>query len=497
MMAMNEAWPALCTVIALVLLLVFIIRYQLNAFVALLVVSLGLGLGAGLAPAKVLGVIGTGVGNIMAGVAVILALGAMLGRMLDASSAAEVIAPTLIAAFGPKRASLAILVAAYLIGIPVLFGVGFLLLIPIMYRLQRETGQSLLYFVLPLCFSLGTTHSLVPPHPGIVGAVKVIAPEDQGRIMVQTILFGTLMGIPVVLIGWLGPGRRWAQRQFVTVPEHLGGELLEKSTEMPTAVSAELSTAVTAAPVAEAPGSPKPSFSLCVLIVTMPLLLSLIGFSAQLAEAAMPAWMKEPLLDLTLVEGWAPLFIHSPLEWLKFFGDPVLALLVPTGLAFWLLGKRRGMNRVKLAKVAGDALQDVGGILFLFGAAGGFMQVIKTTGAGDTIANLFQHSEMNPVLVCYLVAMLMRISLGSATAAILIAAGLLTQFVRPGQETLLILAVANGCTFMTQPADSGFWMVKEYANLSVKDVMVRFNACRISMSLTGLGLLLLVERWMY
>jgi len=496
-MAMNEAWPALCTVIALVLLLVFIIRYELNAFVALLVVSLGLGLGAGLAPAQVLGAIGAGVGNIMASVAVILALGAMLGRILDASGAAEVIARTLITAFGPKRASLAILVAAYLIGIPVLFGVGFLLLIPIMYRLQRETGQSLLYFVLPLCFSLGTTHSLVPPHPGIVGAVKVMAPQDQGQIMVQTIVFGTLMGIPVVLIGWLGPGRRWAQRQFVSVPEHLGGELLEKSTEISAAVSAELSTAVTAAPVTDAPGSPKPAFALCVLIVTMPLLLSLIGFSAQLAEAALPAWMKEPLLELTVVEGWAPLFIHPPLEWLKFFGDPVLALLVPTGLAFWLLGKRRGMNRTKLAKVAGDALNDVGGILFLFGAAGGFMQVIKTTGAGDTIASLFQHSEMNPVLVCYLVAMLMRIALGSATAAILIAAGLLTQFVQPGQETLLILAVANGCTFMTQPADSGFWMVKEYANLSVKDVMVRFNTCRISMSLTGLGLLLLVERWMY
>jgi H+/gluconate symporter-like permease len=302
-----------------------------------------------------------------------------------------------------------------------------------------------------------------------------MAPQDQGHIMVQTILFGALMGIPVVLIGWLGPGRRWAKRQFVTVPEHLAGS---------------------EAPVTDAPGAPRPAFALCVLIVTMPLLLSLIGFSSQLAGAVMPAWMKEPLLDVTLVDGWAPLFIHPPLEWLKFFGDPVLALLVPTGLAFWLLGMRQGMNRAKLAKIAGDALQDVGGILFLFGAAGGFMQVIKTTGAGDTIANLFRHAEMNPVLVCYLVAMLMRIALGSATAAILIAAGLLTRFVQPGQETLLILAVANGVTFMTQPADSGFWMVKEYANLSVKDVMVRFNACRISMSLTGLGILLLVERWL-
>ena len=481
MMAMNEAWPALCTLLALVLLLVFIIRYQLNAFVALLVVSLVLGLGAGLAPGKVLEEMGIGVGKIMKGVAFILALGAMLGRMLDASGAAEVIARTMIGAFGPKRASLAILAAAYLIGIPVLFGVGFLLLIPIMYRLQRETGQSLLWFVLPLCFSLGTTHSLVPPHPGIVAAVSALAP-NQGNIMVQTILFGTLMGIPVVLLGWLGPGRWWAKRQFVTVPEHLGGNGLV--TEQGT----------------ETPNCSKPSFSLCVLIVTMPLLLSLIGFGAQLAGSAgaawLPAWLNEPLLDLTLMDGWLPLFIYSPLEWLKFFGDPTLALLVPTGLAFWLLGMRRGMNHARLAKIAGDALQEVGGILFLFGAAGGFMQVIEATGAGKIIAAHFKELPLTPVLICYLVAMLMRIALGSATASIFIAAGLLTEFVQPGQETLLILAVANGVTFMTQPADSGFWMVKEYANLSVADVMVRFNACRISMSLTGLGLLLLVERWM-
>jgi gluconate transporter len=475
---MDEALPALCTLVALALLLVLIIRYQLNAFVALLVVSLALGLGAGLAPDEVLAAIGKGLGDIMRGVAVILALGAMLGRMLDASGAAEVMARTLIRAFGPRQASLAILVTAYLIGIPVLFGVGFLLLIPIVWRLQRETGQSLLWFVLPLCFSLGTTHSLVPPHPGIVGAVNVMVPEDTGRIMIQTILFGTLMGIPVTLVGWLGPGRWWARRQFVTVPEHLAGP-----------------SAPAAAESSEAGRVPQPGFGLCVFIVTLPLLLSLVGFSAKLAENALPAWMKEPLVEWSLVSGWPSMYIYAPLAWFKFLGHPTLALLVPTGLAFYLLGVRQGMSRAQLARIAGTALGDVGGILFLFGAAGGFMQVIAATGAGDTIAAAFRGLPLSAVLVCYGVAMLMRMALGSATAAILIAAGLLREFVVPGQETLLILAVANGATFMTQPADSGFWMVKEYCNLSVRDVFFRFNACRITMSLTGLGLLLLYERF--
>jgi H+/gluconate symporter-like permease len=170
---------------------------------------------------------------------------------------------------------------------------------------------------------------------------------------------------------------------------------------------------------------------------------------------------------------------------------------VPTALAFVLLGLRRGLSLDRLSRLTGDALQDVGTIAFLFGAAGAFKQVIQDTGAGDYIAAQASGLPLTPVVVCYLVAVLMRVALGSATAAILTAAPLLAGLaaLHPGQETLLVLAVANGVTFMTQPADSGFWMVKEYCNLSVRDVMVRFNACRITMSLVGLGLLLAYERW--
>ncbi len=166
-------------------------------------------------------------------------------------------------------------------------------------------------------------------------------------------------------------------------------------------------------------------------------------------------------------------------------------------MAFGLLGLRRGLGLGRLSKLAGESLQDVGAIAFLFGAAGGFAQVIQDCGAGRYIAEQASRLPLSPVLVCFVVAMLMRIALGSATASILIASSLLQGFARsqPGQEALLVLAVANGVTFMTQPADSGFWMVKEYFNLSVRDVMVRFNACRITMSLAGLGLLLAYEQF--
>jgi H+/gluconate symporter-like permease len=497
-------WPAICTAAALAALLVLIIRYRYQAFVALLAVSLGLGLAAGLPPLQVVAAMGKGIGDILAGVTILLALGAMLGRILDASGAAEVIARTLVRSFGVQRASLAILVAAYLIGIPILFNVAFLLLMPIMYRLQRETGKSLLWFALPLICSTGTMHSLVPPHPGIVGAVRLLSEKaaQPSTIMIETIVFGTLMGIPVVLVGWYGYSRSWAAAQFIAAPDVEG----DKD-----------DTVIDGKPAVR-----PPSFAISVLIVTLPLVLSLLGFGAKLLADLnqLPEALTRPLvaryaepermpfddeagpesveIRTEQVPPWLLVLTHRPVEWLQFLGDPSLALLVPTGLAFWLLGWRRGLGVDRLAKLAGDGLNDVGSMLFLFGAAGAFKQVIQATGAGDYIAAQAMALPLSPVAVAYLVAVLMRLALGSATAAILTASALLAGMAAslPGQETLLILAVANGVTFATQPADSGFWLVKEYCRLSVRDVMLTFNGSRVCMSLTGFVILLAVEWWL-
>lgn len=482
-----QAWPALCTVVALAALLILIIRFKMQAFLALLLVSIGLGIGAGMPPVGVLGSVAKGVGDILANVAILLALGSMLGRILDVSGAAEVIARTLVQTFGDARASLAVLAAAYLIGIPILFNVGFLLLIPIMWRLQRETGRSLLYFVLPLSFALGTTHSLVPPHPGIVGVVGALAPANSATVMIQTILFGSLMGIPITLVGWFGPGLWWARRQMVEPPPQLAGGKEKSAADENGAKS-------------------RPAFAVCVLIVTLPLVLSLVGFGASLADPPRPASAsktakkdEQKKMDSPPTErrryDWSSMLSHSPKDWLLFLGHPTMALLIPTLLAFYLLGVRRGMSGDDIMNSAGRALVDVGSMAFLFGAAGGFKQVIEDSGAGKIIAELMLQLPLSPVALAFVVAALVRAALGSAIAAALLAAGLLAGMVRdlPGYETLLVLAIANGVTFMTQPADSGFWLVKEYANLSVRDVMLPFNLCKMTMAMTGLALLLVYE----
>jgi gluconate transporter len=471
---MDDRWLGWCALLALLWLLLLVIRVRMHAFAALLLTSLVLGLAAGLSPDRLVDTLQQGFGTILRNVALLLALGAMLGRMLDASGAAELVARRLIARLGVRHASLAVLLAAYVIGLPIMFNVGFLLLVPIVWRLQKQTQRSLLYFMLPLAFGLGMPHSLVPPHPGIVAAVGELGRADPARVMVETIVFGTLLSLPLVLFGWFLPGRFWAARQFVTVPDELSA---------PASVDAN-EPAVT-------------SVSLALLVILAPLGLSVLGFGSDLLRRLelVPWWLTTPLWAREELPAPLAVLAHPPLAWIELLGNPTTALLVATVLAYWLFGIRRGWDQVRLAKLTGEALKDIGPMLFLFGAAGGFGAVIHATGAGRVIAEQTALLPLSPVAIAFLVSALVRIALGSATASIMTAAALLTDLAKqmPGQETLLVLAVACGVTFMTQPADSGFWMVKEYGNLSVRDIMLRFNACRILMALTGAAILLTYE----
>jgi gluconate transporter len=471
---MDDRWLGLCAVLALAGLLLLVIRVRMHAFAALVLISLALGLAAGLRPDQLVDALQQGIGEILRNVALLLALGAMLGRILEASGAAELIARRLIALLGDRHASLAILLAAFVVGLPMMFNVGFLLLVPIVWRLQKQTQRSLLYFLLPLAFGLGMPHSLVPPHPGIVAAVDILGRADSARVMIETIVFGTLLSLPLVLFGWFLPGRFWAARQFVTVPDELSAP---------------------SAPDANEPRTT--SVPLALMVILAPLGLSVLGFGSYLFERLQlaPDWVTTPIWQRDELPAPLGILTHSPLAWLKFLGNPTMALLIATVLAFWVFGIRRGWDQMRLAKLIGEALKDVGPMLFLFAAAGGFGKVIHVTGAGRVIAEQAAQLPLSPVAIAFLVSALVRIALGSATASIITAAALLADMATqmPGQETLLVLSVASGVTFMTQPADSGFWMIKEFGNLSVRDVMLRFNSCRVLMALTGAGILLAYE----
>src|SRR5262245_47796159 len=335
----NAHWPGICAAVALAALLILVIRYQVHAFLALLAVSVGLGFAAGLTPGQIIEAIQTGIAGILREVLLLLALGALLGRLLETSGAAELIARRIMQAFGERNTSFAILLAAYLVGIPILFNVGFLVLIPIIWRLQRETNRSLLYFLLPLSFSLGITHSLVPPHPGIVGAVTNIAGKDEaGRVMVETIIFGIALSFPLALFGWFGPGRFWAQRQFVEAPAGLAGDPNKAGTPLP---DPNLASAVTAGPpspiaAAHAEQPVARSFALALAIILAPLILSIAGFGVKLLDDLhqLPDWTTGVLFEKDYLPRYLHWLNHSVFDWLQFLGRPTVALFVPTALAF-------------------------------------------------------------------------------------------------------------------------------------------------------------------
>jgi Gnt-I system low-affinity gluconate transporter len=459
---------ALLVALSLAFLLWMILGWQMQPFVALLLASLGLGLIAGVPPLDVVSEIKRGAGDILREVMIILALGAMLGRMLEASGGAETIADTLLRWFGIRRAPIALLFASYFVGIPVMWNVAFLVLIPIVWRLQKQTGESLLCYLLPSTFALSVTHSLVPPHPGIVGAVNALAGPKTSQVIVETMLFGSLLSLALALFGWLVPGRWWANRHHIVAPPKLSETALDPS-----------------------PTTPRAGFGVSMLVIATPLLLSSLGFIVDLLIGA--GWLEPAAASSTTTLGPARLFEHGLVDWLRFLGEPNMAMLFATGAAFWLLGGRQGFDRKRLHQIAEKAIGDVGPMIFLFGAAGGFKQIIARTGAGDAIAEKVASLGLSPLVAAFVIAALVRVALGSATASILAASAILAKL-STGQETFMVLAVACGVTVMTQPADSGFWMMKEYGNLTYRDVLFRLNACRTLMALVGLGILVIAQK---
>jgi gluconate transporter len=479
---MSGSWSIIATAASLAILLLLILRWHWHAFAALLVVSIGLGIVAGMPPEAAVRSVSKGVGEMLAGVTLLLALGAILGRVLDRSGAALVVASRLVDAAGIERAPLGVLVASYILGISVFYNVGFLLLIPILYRLHETTLRSLLFYLLPMSFSLSLTHSLVPPHPGIVATVQAFGGTQASQVMIETIVGGTLLGVPMAVVGWFGPGRAWARKQMLGPPARLA------------------TTSPKSAQQADAASAKKPGLTLSLAVILLPLLLCVLGFGAgllgdlkRLPDSLTTPWIQKEQLPTFL---W--LAAHRPVDWLLFLGNPTIALGLAVVVGMFVFGRSQGWTRLDCNKLVSDGLQDVGSMIFLFGAAGGFKQVIQDSGAGVAIANLFASLPLSPVLMAFVTAVAVRAALGSATAAHATTSALLAEMAfRSGcRASVLVLAVSAGVTFLTPPADSGFWLLKEYGNLSVRDILVRYNYCRGVMALVGLGILLICERWL-
>ena len=430
---------------AVIALIVAIARFKLHPFVALITVSIGLGVAAGMPLSAAVKAFQDGVGTSLGFIAVVVGLGTMLGKMMAESGGATRIATTLIALFGERRVHWAIMCVAFIVGIPVFFQVGFVLLIPLVFTIARRTGMSLIKIGIPLVAGLSVVHGMVPPHPAAMLAVDAYK-ADVGR----TILFALLVGLPTASLAgpifatWIAPR--------ITLPS-----------ENPLAAQLEGGT------VRDMPG-----FGITLFTVMIPVILMLLASTASVALESASPWRAG----------------------LEFIGNPIVALLLALLFSFWSLGYALHFTREQVLKFTNDCLGPTATILLVIGAGGGFNRVLIESGVGRAIADVALGSQASPLLLAWTVAALIRVATGSATVAMTTAAGIVAPIAAatPGTPAeLLVLATGAGSLVLSHVNDSGFWLIKEFFNMTVPQTLKTWTVAETIIGVAGLGFTMLLS----
>ena len=401
------------------ILLFLILILRVNAFISLLISSIAVGVFSGMAFDLIIENVIKGMGNTLGFVATIVGLGAIFGAILEHSGATERLSDFLLKKFGTKNAPTALSLSGFLIAIPVFFDVAFIILVPVLYALQKKTGKSLLLFAIPLLASLAVTHAFIPPTPGPIAVADIIK-ADLGWV----IFFGFIVGLPTTIIAGLIFGKYISKKIHVEVPNI---ELEKKET-------------------------PKnlPNIGLVICLILLPIFMIL-------ANTVSGAMYKNQ-------EGFW-------LELIGFLGHPIVALIISTLLALYFLGIRYGATKDELQSISMKALGPAGVIILITGAGGVFKQMLVESGAGKMLAEQFMQYNFMPLLSAFLVALIVRLLQGSATVAMITAAGILSPILlnlemSSMQLALLVLAIAAGASGFSHVNDSGFWLVNRYLGLS-------------------------------
>ncbi|MCP5421147.1 MAG: gluconate transporter [Gammaproteobacteria bacterium] len=442
---MSDTGLILTAVAGIFFLLFLVMKVKLHAFVALLLTSLLVGVVAGMPLNGVIESIQKGMGGTLGFVAVVVGLGAMFGQMLEVSGGAERLAQTLLQRFGEDKAQWSLGVTGFLVAIPVFFDVGFIILVPLVYGLAQKTGRSLLYYGIPLLAGLAVTHSFVPPTPGPIAVANLLG-ADLGWV----ILFGAVAGIPAMIVA--GPlfGRWIAKRIDVGVPDYMNLTARKDDRELP-------------------------SFVVVAGIILVPLLLILVN----------------TVTNVMLPQG------NPARSILGFLGHPFVALMIATLLAFTLLGTRRGYTREEVQNIATKALEPAGIIILVTGAGGVFKQILIDSGVGKVLGDMMAGSPLPPLVLAFAIAALVRVAQGSATVAMITAAGLMTPLVTSLHLEgpilgLMVIAIAAGATILSHVNDSGFWLVNRYFGLDVKDTLKSWTVMETLIALVGFSVVFIL-----
>lgn len=407
------------TLISIAIVVVGVSVFKWHAFISLLVASLFLAITSGLSLDKIVTSYESGVGGVLGHLVGILALGTILGKMMAESGAGMRVADFFIRSFGRKKLPWAMLISGFVIGIPVFFEVGIIILIPLVISIYKTTKQNILLIALPVIAGLSIVHGIVPPHPGAMTAIGIYN-ADLGKVLIYSLI----IAIPAAIVA--GPVfAKWVHKRVIPEKEP---ELIRINTS----------------------SSSLPSTGVSFFVILLPILLMVLSVVAPTIEAL-------------------PKFVIQALE---FIGNPLVALLLACFAAFYLLGFRQGMDKNMVKKLTEDAVLPVCSIILIVGAGGGFKQILIDSGVGESIAQMAEHLSLSPIVLAFLVAGLIRIATGSATVALTTAAGIVSPVVANMTGVnleLLVIATGAGSLMFSHVNDAGFWLVKEYLGLTVKE----------------------------
>jgi len=434
-------WFLIALSVAGVGLLVGMVTWaRLNAFLALLAAGLVVGLGAGQPMTGVARAFQEGMGATLGGVAGVICLGTMLGKLLAESRGAEVLAKEFARFFGPRRIGWCIMALALTIGLTTWFAVGLILLTPILHTLTRETKRPFLHLALPLLACLSVMHGLMPPHPGPVMAINALH-ANQGLVL----LWGFALGIPVAIIA---------------------GPIFARLTDKRIALATD-----TVPPPPPHPGTRPPGFGLTLVSMLLPVGLMLLA----------------TLADLTMSGGrWRGVA--------DFAGNPTVALFIAVLFAHWSLGVHCGFRAPQLLKFSDESVCAVGMTILIVGGGGGFARVLQISGAADAMGAMAAAAHLPPLLYCWMVAAFIRVATGSATVSITAASAVMAPVLaaHPGvNKELAVISIGCGSLFLSHLNDGGFWIVKDCLNLTVAQTFRTWSVCETIIGLAGLALTLL------
>lgn len=437
-----DMYRLIITLLAIVIVILGVTWWKWHAFISLTVAALFLAVLSGLSLDKIVDAYQTGVGNVLGFLVGILALGAILGKLMSDSGAGLQVANFFVRSFGKKMLPWAMLLTGFIIGLPVFFEVGVVILLPLVVSIRKTTKENILLIGLPVLAGLSIVHGIVPPHPGAIAAIGLYH-ANLGRVL----LYALIVAIPAAIIA--GPlFAKWVHKRVIPIGE-------------PKVVNAE------------DVDRELPSTGVSFLVILLPIILILLSVFAPYT----------PLPD-----GLTKFFV--------FIGSPIIALLISCFAAFYFLGFRQGKGKDQIKRLTEECLLPIGSIILIIGAGGGFKQILIESGVADSIGHMSHDLSLSPIVLAFVVAGLIRVATGSATVALTTAAGIVSPIIANMSGVnleLLVIATGAGSLMLSHVNDAGFWLVKEYLGLTVKETFKTWTVLETILSFVAFGGVLILN----